>query len=358
MDETSLRALLERALVPEPPIGPVADHSLRAGIKLRRRRRMRAAAGGAAAIAVIAVAIPVVTGALGNTAARRTGTTAQAETVYVVHNAGWFVTPISTITNTAGKRIRVAKGAMAIAITPDGKTVYVANWRADTVTPITTATNTAGKPIKVGKAPNWIAITPNGQTAYVANWGSNTVTPITTATNTAGKPIKAGPHPRMIAITPDGKTAYVVNEADHSRLGHGDADHHGDQHSGQADQRRGGVPRDDRDDAGWEDRLCHQRGDTVTPITTATNTPGTPIQVGKEPSAIAITPDGKTAYVVNQFGCAVTPITTATNTPGTPIRVGRGPEAIAITPDGKTAYVANGELGHGDADHDGDQQGG
>ena len=62
--------------------------------------------------------------------------------------------------------------------------------------------------------------------------------------------------------------------------------------------------------------------DTVTPITTATNTPGTPIQVGKEPYAIAVTPDGKTAYVVNQFGCAVTPITTATNTPGTPIRVG------------------------------------
>ena len=86
MDEASLRALLERALVPEPPIGPVADHSLRAGIKLRRRRRMRAAAGGAAAIAVIAVAIPVVTGALGHTVARRTGT-AQAETVYVAHAA-------------------------------------------------------------------------------------------------------------------------------------------------------------------------------------------------------------------------------------------------------------------------------
>ena len=54
------------------------------------------------------------------------------------------MTPISTITNMPGKRIRVAKGTTAIAITPDGKTVYVADWRADTVTPITTATNTAG----------------------------------------------------------------------------------------------------------------------------------------------------------------------------------------------------------------------
>ena len=125
MDETSLRELLERALVPEPPIGPVADNSLRAGIKMRRRRRMRAAAGVVASAAVIAVVIPVVTGALGGIVRRLTGT---AETVYVLHNSARAVTPISTITNTAGKRIRVGKGATGIAITPDGKTVYVANW--------------------------------------------------------------------------------------------------------------------------------------------------------------------------------------------------------------------------------------
>ena len=35
---------------------------------------------------------------------------------------------------------------------------------------------------------------------------------------------------------------------------------------------------------------------TVTPIDTATNTAGTPIPVGMEPSFIAITPNGATAY--------------------------------------------------------------
>ena len=163
MDENSLRALLERALVPEPPMGPVADDSLRAGIKLRRRRRLRAAAGGAAVIAVITVAIPVVSGALGHTAAHRPGTTAQAETVYVAHNAARFVTPISTITNVPGKRIKVAKGTTGIAITPDGKTVYVADWRADTVTPITTATNIPGKPIEVGRVPFELVIGPDSR---------------------------------------------------------------------------------------------------------------------------------------------------------------------------------------------------
>jgi DNA-binding beta-propeller fold protein YncE len=35
----------------------------------------------------------------------------------------------------------------------------------------------------------------------------------------------------------------------------------------------------------------------------------------------------------------VTPISTATNTPGRPIRVGRFAERLAITPDGKALYV-------------------
>ena len=47
--------------------------------------------------------------------------------------------------------------------------------------------------------------------------------------------------------------------------------------------------------------------------------------------AIAITPNGKTAYVLS-IGGTVTPIRTATNTASTPIKVGRDPDAIAITP--------------------------
>jgi S1-C subfamily serine protease len=64
MDETTLRTLLDSALVDEPPIGPVADRALRAGIKARRRRVLTAA-GSMAAAAAIAVAIPVVAGPVG-----------------------------------------------------------------------------------------------------------------------------------------------------------------------------------------------------------------------------------------------------------------------------------------------------
>jgi YVTN family beta-propeller protein len=37
-------------------------------------------------------------------------------------------------------------------------------------------------------------------------------------------------------------------------------------------------------------------------------------------------------YVSNGGGGTVTPIATATNTPGPPIKVGAGPYAVAITP--------------------------
>jgi YVTN family beta-propeller protein/autotransporter-associated beta strand protein len=87
---------------------------------------------------------------------------------------------------------------------------------------------------------------------------------------------------------------------------------------------------------------------TVTPVNTAANTPGTPIQVGPNPEGVAVTPNGKTVYVatVGTTGFRgavgfVTPIDAATNTPGTPIDVGPNPRGVAMSPDGKTVYVAN-----------------
>jgi YVTN family beta-propeller protein len=81
---------------------------------------------------------------------------------------------------------------------------------------------------------------------------------------------------------------------------------------------------------------------TVTPIEiTNNNKVDTPIPIGIAPTGIAITPDGTTAYVTNRLSDSVTPIDTATKTAGTPITLGSEPFYVAITPDGKTAYVTN-----------------
>ena len=92
--------------------------------------------------------------------------------------------------------------------------------------------------------------------------------------------------------------------------------------------------------------VLNDASDTVTPISTATNTAGTPIPVNAapdHPSLMAMTPDGKTVYVLYNNGycpCSspMFPIATATNTAGPPIEVGDS-TAIVFTPDGKTAYV-------------------
>ena len=84
---------------------------------------------------------------------------------------------------------------------------------------------------------------------------------------------------------------------------------------------------------------------TIIPLATATNTPGTPIRTSQGPDAIAFTPDGKTAYVTDGTSGTVIPISPATNAPGPPIHVGGHPAAIAVTPGGQTAYVADGTSG-------------
>jgi DNA-binding beta-propeller fold protein YncE len=88
----------------------------------------------------------------------------------------------------------------------------------------------------------------------------------------------------------------------------------------------------------------------VVPIDLATNAPGTAIPFGANPFAIAIAPDGSTAYVLANDN-TVTPIDLATNTSENSIPVGslgnNESTAIAITPDGSTAYVTNEIVNYG-----------
>jgi DNA-binding beta-propeller fold protein YncE len=138
-------------------------------------------------------------------------------------------------------------------------------------------------------------------TVYVANRTSGVtgwVTPISTVTNKAGPRIDIGLNYDM-AVTPNGKTIYFLDLI----------------------------------------------SDTVTPVSTATNTAGRPIKVARFPFAIAITPDGKFAYVLSEKS-QLTRIMTATNTASRPITINPAPARIdvatdpAITPDGKTIYVS------------------
>jgi len=80
----------------------------------------------------------------------------------------------------------------------------------------------------------------------------------------------------------------------------------------------------------------------VLPISTAASKPGRVVKVGVFPDAVAITPNGRTVYVANDGSDTVTPISTATGKPGRAVRVDVSPGVIGITPNGRTVYVGNG----------------
>ena len=207
MDETTLRELLDHALIHEPPIGPVAHNALQAGIRLRRQRRLHRIAGSMAAIAVIAAIIPTVTIGSGSAPVPAVSQShrptaippggPRGTTMYMV--SPHWLTPVATATNTPGKPIKIAgipgpSGAdlVGIAITRDGNTAFaVSSSRgATTIIPIATATNTPGKPIHVGdQGSGAIAITPDGRTAYIAS-GRDTVIPVALARRAAGSPTR------------------------------------------------------------------------------------------------------------------------------------------------------------------------
>ena len=131
---------------------------------------------------------------------------------------------------------------------------------------------------------------------YVSDVSAGTVIPISSA-GVVGTPIvDGGLSDYSIAVTPNGRTAYVAG------------------------------------------------GDKVFPITTSSNVGGALMSVNpvsSAPNALAISPDGTTAYVVSSSSGTVTPIAIATDTVGTPFSVGTGASGIAITPNGHTAYVIN-----------------
>ncbi len=65
------------------------------------------------------------------------------------------------------------------------------------------------------------------------------------------------------------------------------------------------------------------------------------IQVGRSPRPIAVSPDGKRAYVGNAASATVSVIDLSENKVIETINVGRGVRGVAVTPDGSRVFAAN-----------------
>jgi DNA-binding beta-propeller fold protein YncE len=233
------------------------------------------------------------------------------------------VTQIDTASALPSATVPAGELPLGIAITPDARTAYVVDVESEELTPLnlTTGAPMAEAPIDLAdgvalghrRSPNYIAISPDGAKAYISDPSNDQVVPVnlTTTPATVEAAIDVGSNPEGIAFSPDGTTAYVVDNDNPSAPNH----------TGQSEA-------------------------AVTPIAVATNTPGAAIKgVGSLPFAIAIAPNGQTAYVTENGGAGkVYPISLPSGHVDAPIAVGAsgdGLAGIAVTPDGSKAYVSD-----------------
>jgi DNA-binding beta-propeller fold protein YncE len=184
----------------------------------------------------------------------------------------------------------------------DGSGVGGALSEPGSVLPVDLATGLASRPIGLGvPGPlGGVLVAPNGRTVYVATQAGDVV-PVDVAKHTAESPIRIGGNPSDMLMSPNGRTGYVFE---------------------------------------------YPRG--IATVNLVTRRPGRVIKI-PEPGAFALTPNGKTLYVVTWHGQEVIPVDTATLQTGTPIQTGDyndvGSARLVVAPDGRRVYLLSGKPG-------------
>jgi YVTN family beta-propeller protein len=234
-----------------------------------------------------------------------TGEVRAGPVAFVTNEASNTVSMIDLASNEAVE-ISVGVGAYGVQIHPNGVLVYVTNALDGTLSVVNVTSAVVENTIPVGSNPHGVAITPSADYLYVAATGDGAVNVIDLASNTVVDDIPVGRQPVGIISNPTGTRLYVANEAD----------------------------------------------DTVSVINTSTNSVTAVIAVGAGPQALAMTPSGGRLYVASTRSPDLTIIDPTIN-----LAVGRVTMAnpctgdalvayaLAITPDGKTAFVTENSYG-------------
>ena len=219
-----------------------------------------------------------------------------------VANYDGSVNVIRTSDNKVVKTIPNLGFAAGVKVSANGSRAYVL--RMQGVTVIDTATNSVVGDIWHGTDQSYsLAISPNQKTLYIVEHG-NKLYVIGIAPHTVSS-VTVGTEPVDVEVSPDGAHVYTA-----------DID-----------------------------------SDTVTVVSTATNTVTATIAVGGNPQTVVASPDGTRLYVANAGHSTpgrldvpigtISVINTATNTVTATIAVGKDPKGIAVSPNGKRVYVTN-----------------
>jgi YVTN family beta-propeller protein len=273
-----------------------------------------------------------------------------SKTVYVSNDLSNTVSVIDAATNTVTFTVPVPTAPDSLAITPDGLSLYVVCDGFPAVAVMDTATKVVTGELPTSQIPGTIAVSPDGKSAILAD-GSD-IEIFDTATNQLSSDINLEDplDAYAVVVSPDGRYAFVltsingglqggllrINLASHTqkRLAWGRLQEATNVtitpdgktlYVGMVVTRSG----EDRTQIAVYDLQQDEITDEI--LLPGKNTFG-----GIQP---AITPDGKYLYYPHSDVFMVDTITN--RAVGSPITVGYGLFAVAIAPNGKTAYAVS-----------------
>lgn len=173
--------------------------------------------------------------------------------------------------------------------------IYIANKGSNSVTPVDGATYTALPDIAAGATPQEVAVSPRGDVIYVSNWDSNEIVVIDPRYRAMQDRIPVSCSTSSIAIMPSGTEALAV---------------------------------------------CRSAGQVIrVDLVQRKQTAALPLSF---PHSIAISPDGRLAYVSrSMFSSFVEVVDLVKFSRIATITAGRSPQGLIVSPDGKSLYVAN-----------------
>jgi len=248
------------------------------------------------------------------------------------------VSAVDTAAGTVVATIPIAAGPHGMAITPDGRWLYVSSDGSSTVSVIDTSIDRVTKTIEVGKSPHGVTLVPGKELLLVAVNGEDKIAFVDTAKQAVIATVSVG-KPHTIGVSPDGKVAYISSQVpSHFEVVIIDLDARKVVRTIALDK----TPRDLEYSSDGKAVYFTKAGANVIDVLDPASD-----------KIVAEIPTGVSPHYVNHprntmYGMAIVQgpgelllFDVKTNSPVRSIKVGDQPHWLAVSGDGKTAYVTN-----------------
>jgi PQQ-dependent catabolism-associated beta-propeller protein len=229
-------------------------------------------------------------------------------------------------------RLDVGEDPEMFDISPDGRTLYVSNEEDSLLTAFDLATRRKAFEVKVGGEPEGVKVSPDGKLVYVTSEVASLVHVIDVATRKVLKNIPVGKRPRRFLLA--GGELWVTNELDGSVSVIRTGDH---TVQGTIAFKPQGMRGEDVTPVGMalspDGKTAYVglgRANHVAVVDVASRKVMDYVLVGKRAWGLAVSRDGKRLYVANGLSDDMTIVDTTTRKPVRTIRVGRVPHTVVI----------------------------